>query len=115
MEVAMILWKEFQDWGLYEDIRPESAANLLHSLFTACYKHDKYWPTVRAVGSLWLGFDGGRGGRGGRGGHANELQRLVEEAEPRKQKTFLSVLNIGQCRGSGRKVSCSLFVEQGMS
>lgn len=47
MEATIKLWKEFQNRGLYEGLRPDSAANLLHSLFTACYKHDKHWPTVR--------------------------------------------------------------------
>ncbi len=46
MEAAMKLWKEFLEWGLYEGMRPYNAGKLLHSLFNACDKHEKHWPTV---------------------------------------------------------------------
>lgn len=46
MEEAVKVWTEFKDSGLYEGIPPHSAARLLHPLFNACDKHEKYWATV---------------------------------------------------------------------
>lgn len=54
MDATIKLWKEFLGWGLYEGIRPNNAAQLLHALFNACDKHEKHWPTVSGLGCLSL-------------------------------------------------------------
>lgn len=46
MDEAIKVWKELKESGMYEGISPFSAGRLLHPLFNACDKHEKYWPTV---------------------------------------------------------------------
>ncbi|CAM9455508.1 unnamed protein product, partial [Ectocarpus fasciculatus] len=94
MDEAIKVWKELKASGMYEGISPYSAGRLLHPLFNACDKHEKYWPTALEAFDLmesyeysldksderWRDDEKASAWRGGDGGISAE-ERLAKEED----------------------------------